>query len=275
MNGWLALLNKDVRQMRAWVLAGLACDVLIGSLLVDAAYSSGRGAAVAGGLTVLWFLAHALYLPVYMLMSLAREWGKSVQIWLSLPRGGWTLLASKLISALAAMLASLFTTAAFGAWVACAGLHRLQVEAVMRGFSQANPTLASVLLTPAEFWTEVVRLAGFGALALLAFGLYAGFWISLASAGAQAVRHSLRKARWLAGLAILLIPTWGLTELQRWSVYRQAVRWGRFEVVIWAPDRLHGPVSVPLFTGQLLAFLLVLAAVYLASGWLIDRKVEV
>jgi hypothetical protein len=118
------------------------------------------------------------------------------------------------------------------------------------------------------------------ALMIFVSGLYMGFWAMLISVSMASGKRFLKKGRWLIGLAVFLIATWGLGAFSHTEIHDFITHWGLFHITITPPadnmnTMFHAPFQIPLYAGELFFNLFIAAAVFYLSGWLLDKKVEV
>ncbi|WP_067935936.1 hypothetical protein [Alicyclobacillus kakegawensis] len=265
MSSWLTILRKDLRLSRNNDLVSLIGIVVIESLLLYLAYRTHDGGATA--LTLSLLLLHAFFLPIYVYMSLAREWRKTSPLWLHLPQPGWALLASKFASGLIQMLISFCVTGLGTVWIVAVD------DAHLRALAR---------ITDAQIFYFDLQLACLLTAAVFALAIYMAIWAALVSLVMQATRHQLGRWRWLVGLGIVGLGTWGVGALEHSRPYHWLSDWGRWPITLTVPDRWtwpgHGPHTLSLYhfyAGDLLWSLVLLAVVYAVCAWLLDKKVEV
>ncbi|MCL6516983.1 hypothetical protein [Alicyclobacillus sp.] len=265
MTAWTALLRKDLRLMRpmAWA-AGIGVVVLYGAFLYLALrYHS--GAATVMALMVLG--VHALAPPVYTYIGLGREWRKSAPLWLHLPQPGWMLLASKLVTSYVLTVGT-FLIAGLGAiWVLA-----WDRPAFTRLLDWADPSVLRFDLQVAVWSTVTV----FG------FALYAACWALAISVWMQALKHPFGRWRWIVGIVLVLLATWGLGGFQASGVYDRLFHWGAIPIALRVPGAVvDAPVdAIPLhvftvYAGDIVFDLLVCAILFALSAWVMDRRIEV
>lgn len=265
MSPWLAIVRKDLRLTRAHDLVSLIGIVIVESLLLYVAYRTHSGVA-----TVLSFFLlglHAFALPVYVYMSLGREWRKTSPLWLHLPQPGWMLLGSKFVCGLVQMMVSFVVTGLFSVWL-------LAVD---------NPNMVVLThLGDPQVLRFDLQVAGWFTAAVFGFALYMAVWGALISVVMRSVRHALGRWRWLIGIALVLLATWGMDGLQQTAIYDTLFHWGAWSVALTLPVHLFGrpggPATVSLFNvyaGDLLFNALLFAVLFTVSAWLLDRRAEV
>lgn len=256
MKVWSSLLKKEYLLNRTLVLGGFAL-LLIG-IFFDLYLHVNSRYPVAGmgtGLALMAVGLHIWYLPIYVFTSLSKEWKHTSHLWLHLPQSGWQLLASKIITGLGAMLVSFGVTSIFALWIA-------QDEIAM-------------LAIP---WPIIIQYGLYLSFALFIYSLYMALWAMMFSVTMATVKRFLKKGTWLAGLLVLLIPTWGLSKFVSTKAYSALVHWGVININLPAPVQYEHALDVhhlSLYTGEILFYILLMAALFYLSGWLLDRKVEV
>ena len=204
------------------------------------------------------------FLPViFMLNSVSKELKNTSHLWLHCPQPAWMLLSAKLIIAISHMvlflvLAAILTYVAlfFGQWPE----------------NSTNITIKQMAL----FITEAGVYAG---LAILMFSIYMASWGTLMAVVSAAARTWLRRFRWLAGLAVFIVATWGMGWLSETWLFTQATQWGGFKIKLLTLNYIvpanQAFAGLEIYTGQIVATILVTLAIFALSAWLIDNKVEV
>ncbi|MCL6632552.1 MAG: hypothetical protein K6T63_07930 [Alicyclobacillus herbarius] len=265
MPAWVAVLRKDLRMTRNNDLVSLIGIAVVESLMLYLAYRTHNGAATM--LSLFLLVLHLFFLPVYVYMSLAREWRKTSPLWLHLPLPGWALLASKFTSGLIQMLISFCVTGIGTAWIVA--VDKPGLGALMR--------ISDVQILYFDLQMGCLLTA-----AVFALGIYMTVWAALVSLVMQATRHQLGRWRWLVGIGIVGLGTWGVAALNSSKFYHWLSDWGLWRFTISLPDRLQSTGHVPhtlvlfhLYAGDLVFSVVLLALVYAACSWLLDRKVEV
>ncbi len=268
MQPWLMMFKKDLR-MSKLSLIGFCVLIAVSLLFVSISYTNERGSAFAIGLMAMLMGPIILYFPVHLLLSLRHEWHKSAPIWLHTPISGYGLLLSKAVVGLIYFLACLIIMILFGYWISQIGLHRWIAPL---GDIHAQ-TLQSLI---PDIWTVIL----FGLLGIVAIGIYMGVWAALISVSMQSVKNQWSKFSLLLGVIIFLIPTWGFAELSRVSFLRQVLRIGQIDIPFRVQISSTAPMvdhvgHLTLYTGTIIAYVLVVSVVFYLTGWLLDKKVEV
>jgi len=95
-----------------------------------------------------------------------------------------------------------------------------------------------------------------------------------------ATRHILGRFHGIATFAILFAATWGMGRLTETWLYRKITHWGAINVSLQSIKDLMPPNNInipylPIYTGTILFYLVLTAALFTLSAWLIDNRVEV
>lgn len=205
----------------------------------------------------------ALFYPaIFMLNSVSKELKNTPHLWLQCPQSAWVLLSAKLIPAITHAI--FFLILAGGA-------------AYMALFFSLWP-IHSNSITTEQAALIITELGIYAGLAIVGSSLYLAAWGTLMAVASATVRNWLGRFRWLAGLAVLLVATWGVGWLHNSWLYTQVTKWGRFDLMPMslkgiAPD--HSFAGFEIYTGEIVAVFLVTLAVFALAAWLIDNKVEV
>lgn len=258
MKTWSSLVRKEYLLNRNLVRGGFLL-VIISFLL--AYYLKFRYQSPNPGLVLLLPLASLWiwYLPIYLFTSLSKEWKYTSHLWLHLPQSGWQLLAAKFLAGLPAMLSSMIF---YGLLSTCIAWENLM-------------PLLSAYSVP---FSLVLQWAAIFLVFTLAASFYLGLWAVMASVAMASVKSFLRRGRWLVGLGVLLLPTWGMGSLANTSVYQSLTHWGAFQVALPLPQEfihLSQAFTYTLYAGEVLFYLLICAGLFFLAGWLLDYKVEV
>ncbi len=265
MNAWTSLLAKDFRLMRTPFLIGL----LLLLVLNGAIYlfnMDGHPARISLAASFPLWMAHFFYLPVYIFFALLGE-SRTMHLWLHHPQRAWYLMSSKLVNALAAMAISLTINFMY---------MLVMVRTVMSDVVQVTIN-----------WERLFALGMIFNLFMLMVSLYLAMWIYFIWTIYQTSKTRFGKLSWLIVIAALLLPTWGMAELQSTALYGALAEWGATTVNLGAylhslfnnPDSFLTPamddVTISIYFGEIVFYLLVTAVLFLISGWLLDEKVEV
>lgn len=260
MKAWLTLLKKEFLLTRNSLLWKLLFLVAAGLLGVYFAYRNNDRPGLIVVLAVMVVAFHVFYLAAYIFKSLREEWEHTSHLWLNSPQPGWMLLSAKLVGGLINLLALFGVTCSFTLWITWIELNNFALS----GFQNAD--LA---------WATINHYGWLIAVLIVLGSIYTGLWAMMISVGMAASKSIISKGRFFVGLAIFLIPTWGMGFLQGTVVYHRLVRWG----VIYLPQspivelrNLH--FQLP-YTGEILFYAVIMAALLFISGWLLDHKVEV
>jgi|SRR5579875_1774324 len=276
---WTRLLLKDVVALRTSWLIFLAVIVLGGGgLLIGLA--SGAAAELVG--IALVFVTgvialHFVLTPIYTFRLLRREWRTTAPLWLQVPMRGWLMLLGKLVVS----LLSVSTTWIAAALLAYGELSLAVARPTLFRSVAANPHHLSAAVQAAILSAVFPRLAAFGLVAVLAVGTYLSVWVMLVMLAIKATRHRLGRTSILLAFVLVLVPTWGLSALRGVAGFRAFMAWGPLRLPLGlraSPSYwpLHVPHSIAVAAiGSTIFYAAVAAAVLLASGWLLDREVEI
>lgn len=254
MNVYLGLLGKDLKLMRGWMLGGIAIMAAVSLLGGWLAYRQPVG-AVSFLMTFPLFL-HLFYIPVFLWISLSREWKDTPAMWLQLPRSGWGLLAAKLVSSVIGFVLSYAVAFALFYGISAMEINRF-----------AGPPFA------ADFdpivYVEYMQRSFIGVFLLVIYtSLNLGVWTILFKVSVQAVKRTLRRFSWLAMFVVFALLFWGYVALSETAAYSALTDWGAFTGdSVWA--------YLELKAGEFILDLPIMALFFYLAGWLMDRKVEV
>ncbi|WP_142505196.1 hypothetical protein [Melghirimyces algeriensis] len=239
MSTWRGLLKKDFQLALPWVLGGFAL-ILMADLWAVWMTSKASGRF---GLSLMPILAHILYLPIYLMISLWLE-GKQMHQWLHNPHGMWKLLLSKLVLGIPLMLLSLIISGIYPVYL----LVSLDLDINLLEKQLNLVTIGQFLLSTVWFSLD---------LALWGLILWSIFhWL----------RPFFGKWSWVVlsvvGLAFLYLSAqWALSP-----TYETLTQWG---AIVTLPDNLT------MYMGELLHDLLLGTSFFFLSVWILERKLEV
>lgn len=258
MKTWSSLLRKEYLLNRSLIL-GVLLIILGTNLLVGFLEYRYDNPYLGIGFCVLLISQSIWYLPVFLFTSLSKEWKSTAPLWLHLPQSGWQLLAAKVLAGLVAMVLTLLFLGLLSIWTAWE-----EISLILSDY-----TLPFSYLVP---WGAYL------AFLLIITSLYMALWAMMASVAMASVKSFLKKGHWLVGLAVLLLPTWGLNTLNQTSFYRSLTHWGAFQIHLPYPETFmeFGKLfTFNFFTGEVLFYLALCAGLFYLAGWLLDHKVEV
>jgi len=262
LEAWVSLLQKELKSTKSSVLWGFAIVIALGLLNVYLAYYNGRP-GLATGLAVVAIVFHVFYLAIYMLKSLSNEWSNA-HLWLHLPSSGWVLMAAKLASGLIAMLISFSIACIFAFWV---------VSVELKNFAQFfDPQKLEIISSAILNYSWLILLM------LIVGAIYNGMWAMMISVAMASTRNLIKKGRFIIGVGVFLIPTWVMGALTSTAAYDLLVKWGtvNLPLKLTALDSMENiNIQQTLYSGEILFYTLVMAAVFYLCGWLLDNKVEV
>lgn len=261
MNAWLTLLYKEYRMSRTSILIKLGV-IIIGWLWLMYLSQHYKPGLILAPVPLLVFIA-LVYPAVFMLKYVSKELKHTPHLWLHSPQPAWMLLSAKLVMGLAYMSLMLLLNAIF-------------VYGVL--FSNYLPELNDITIgTVASIITEA---GAYLALFIFAAGIYLASWATLIAVVSAATRHILGRFHGLATFATLLAATWGMGRLTETWLYGKITHWGAINLSLQSYKNLpfRSDINIPYFpiyTGTILFYLVLTAALFTLSAWLIDHKVEV
>jgi hypothetical protein len=270
MSAWWNLLQKEFRMTRNSAFVSLAILLIGGLWLVYLSYRHNLGIIFVPSAFILFILL--LYPAMYILKSLAWEWKVTPHLWLHCPQPAWMLLSAKFANALLQMLAIIVLTAV------------LLLIGIL--ISPQPEQLGG--LVPAKLAAVVVEVGFYAALFTVAASIYIGAWATLISVVNALAAGVLGRFRWLAGAAVFLVAVVGFGYLTETRIYDLLTNWGPVKLQLLTLPQLAGEfrTDVPgsfsvnlavgqFYTGEVLFYLLLTAALFALSAWLIDHRVEV
>lgn len=261
MNAWLTLLYKEYRMSRTSILAKLGIIIIGGLWLVYLSQHFNPGLILAPA--SLLMLIALFYPAIFMLKYVSKELKHTPHLWLHCPQPAWMLLSAKLVMGLAYMIMVLLLSAIFVYWVL---------------FSSYLPALNGITIgTVASIITEA---GAYLALFIFAAGIYLASWATLIAVVSAATRHILGRFHGLATFATLFAATWGMGRLTETWLYGKITHWGAINVTLQSLKNLMLPNNIniahfQIYTGVILFYLVLTAALFTLSAWLIDNRVEV
>ncbi|PWA10075.1 hypothetical protein DCC39_11825 [Pueribacillus theae] len=261
MNAWGGLLKKEFR---------LGLPGLYLALVLLAIWFGFGGflqwkwnePGILFGFSVAAIVFHIFYLPVYMLMSANGEKGR-MHLWLHSPHSGTALLLAKLLNGIFAMLVSLCIS--LGIFFFAFNLNNAIVQDAL---AQLNHKLVLVIQV-------LVHLIG-ASIYLTIWGIF--LWVL-----SIVLKRVTGKFNWVAMLFIIII---GLSLINSWessSLFDMLTHWGSFSISISGFEMIVQDEMVDfqsegigkIFLGKYVYYAIVALIVFFASGWMLDRKVEV
>ncbi|MEF2968571.1 hypothetical protein V3851_22375 [Paenibacillus sp. M1] len=257
MDACLRLLGKDLKLMKGWILGGIAILVAVGLLGGWLAYRNSSG-IISIGMTGFLFI-QVFYLPVYLWISLSKEWRSTSAMWMQLPKSGWTLLAIKLVSAVIGMCVTYAI-----AYAMFYGISYIDGDFVWpQPFGTGEPEFNPIP------YIGYMRESFFGVFSVVFYlSAIIGIWTLLFSVSVQAVKPKLHRFSWPVMFIVLVLIIWGFLSLSETAGYAAVTKWGALTGdSAWAVMELH--------SGELVVDVLVCAIFFFLAGWLMERKVEV
>lgn len=292
---WMTMFKKDIRALSTrWFLTLgviLVIVLAVGGASAFGYAEPGLALVVAGFLTV----ANLFILPTQLFRSLKSEMRRSPSLWLLTPTSGWSMLWSKLLSSLVGTVLFVAVTYLLSILLLHIGLTRGLSLSHLHIQTQSTPGLdwsrkvgppntSSLELAQLQRMHVMIGLVPrfelYAVIALVWFGLYIALWASLAYMSVQAVRYRLKKFRWLVGIGVVLVATWGISALQSSSLYAHLFGWGKFSLLSLLPQSVHATfqgtnLTPPITVGSIVFEAIVMAIVFYLTGRLIHRHVEV
>ncbi|MGD8189913.1 hypothetical protein ACQCN2_08020 [Brevibacillus ginsengisoli] len=257
MDACLRLLGKELKLMKGWMLGSIAILVTVGLLGAWSAYQKPIG--LISLLMIVILFIHVFYVPAYLWISLSKEWKGTYLNWLQFPQSGWTLLATKMLSAVISLCISYAIAYAF-----FFGIGHLDLN---------NTHLPAQLVDPNGFDPSVnIRYMQGSFLSVFSMVLYMslslGVWILLLNITIQAVRRKLQKFSGFVTFVLFTFLFWAELTFSGTKMYSALTKWGAFSGdSVWAHLQMHA--------GEIVFGLLEMAVFFFVAGWLLDRKVEV
>ena len=262
MSTWLSLLKKEFCLTKSFILGGIFFLCVMGFIEVYLTYRYKNPGIIS--FSLLLIIPHLLYMVLYLLRSLSKEWNHTAQLWLHLPQSGPTLLSAKLACGFIAMTVSLGITLAFTVWSAIVALQD------------------SDILQRLPFdWNIIWQYGLYLTVGLIFLSLYLGLWAMLISVIVASAKRFIKRGSWLVGIAVFLFSMKILDLWQSTIVYDKLTNWGLIDFHLKNTTindfNIHADLSNvhPLYTGDILYFVLFMVALFFLSAWILDNKVEV
>lgn len=207
----------------------------------------------------------ALFYPVFfMLNSVSKELKNTPHLWLHCPQPAWMLLSAKLLTAVSHTLLFL-ALAGSAAYIAL--------------FFGQWPSHSTNIITTEQAAYILTELGLYASLAIIGISIYMASWGTLIAVASATARNWLGRFRWLAGLAVLLVATWGMGWVHDSWLFAQATKWGSFKIKPHTLSQIipanQGFDGIQIYTGEIAAIIIATLAVFALAAWLIDNKVEV
>lgn len=270
MSAWWSLFQKEFRMTRNSAFVSLAILLIGGLWLVYLSYRHNLGIIFVPSAFILVILL--LYPAMYILKSLAWEWKVTPHLWLHCPQPAWMLLSAKFANALLQMFTIIVVTAAL---------------LLLGIFINPQPGQLGGLV-PAKLLAIILEVGFYAAVFTVAASIYIGAWATLISVVNALAANILGRFRWLAGAAAFIVAVVGFGHLTETRIYDLLTHWGPVKLRLLSLPQLPGEFSthVPesfygnlamgqFYTGEVFFYLLLTAALFALSAWLIDNKVEV
>lgn len=208
---------------------------------------------IPGVLFFVWIILHVFYLPAILLNSLQLE--AQSQLWLHTPTSGAMLFLAKMLAGLTYFLGSLIVSLLL-AKLATTGIANSDDYASFKELLEANLTVLSGVITITSIY--------FGVWVFFYWGLYHSL------KGIPIVKH----IRWLVILVVWVLFTALGDLIDQIPTVQFFKEKGTVDLNIFSANSISTEVAnIQLTTIGL--YVLVTIAVFLASVWLLERKVEV
>lgn len=255
MGAWAGLFKKEWRLGLLAFLIPLLLTILCVGAGAFLAYKYDQPLMLVVA-TLTAITGHIFYMPWYMAYSINGEQGK-MHLWLHNPQSGYRLLLAKYAAGLVTMMISIaIPYAVFFAW------------------------------KDSITFLEDKHLLLFGWLSLffiIFFSLYMAVWGVFLWLISRTLAPYLGWLRWLVMLGVVIIGVWLFGLLESTPLFDTLTRWGAIEVdfakVAFDVEGSSFKVGIEegeqIYLGEFLYYLVLLVMVFLFSGWLLDRKVEV
>ncbi|MDD4170100.1 MAG: hypothetical protein PHD36_07595 [Desulfotomaculaceae bacterium] len=262
MSDWLNLFHKEYRMTRNSAFISLAILLIGGLWLVYLSYLNNIAVVIIPAAFLLMFLL--FYPALYILRSLAWEWRVSPHLWLHCPQPAWKLLSAKLVIPFLHMIAVMAVTATLLSLGISINPHPEQMSSI----------------NTSQLLLFIIEIGFYAAVFTVAASIYIGAWATLISVASAMSGNILGRFRWLTGIAVFFVATVVVGRLQQTWIYEQLTCWGPINIGMPEyPLILRTNITMGLvgqcYIGQLLFYLLLTAALFALSAWLIDHKVEV
>lgn len=255
MGAWVGLLKKEWRLGLPAFLIPLFLTILCLGLGAYGFYRSGEPLVLmAVALSAIG--GHLLYLPWYMAYSINGEQGK-LHLWLHNPQSGYQLLLAKYVCGLITMV-----------------------------LSMTLPYLVLFTLKHHITFLKGDYLLLFGWLTLcfiVFFSLYLTVWGVFLWTLSRTLVPYFGRLRWLVMFGLIIVGTWLFSLWESTPLFDVLTHWGALEVDFTKVELKVGGDGFEvgleegelIYLGSFLYYSVVIFFVFLLSGWLLDRKVEV
>jgi len=264
MSPFLGLLKKEFRLgLTGFFLAFLVLVVSFGFSF----YLSWKQdePSILFTLSIAIILGHVLYLPGYIGVSLYAEKGK-MHLWLHSPHSGSVLLLAKLLNGLLAMFISLSIASVITIYT---GVFVIDV------------------LTEADItWKDMIKIGLNIVSHVVATSIYFTVWGVFLWTIEQFLKRFVGKLRWVVMVFLVISGLWLITKWETSALFEMLTHWGvvqsslpvtMFNGVIFTAGSLsiYASGMDKFFVGIYLYYTIVAILVFLVSGWLLGKKVEV
>jgi hypothetical protein len=261
MYAWLNLAKKELRMARTSLFVTLGALIIIGLWLIYLTQEHNVAVFIAPAALLLGVAA--LLPPFFMFYSVTQELKHTPNLWLHCPQPAWMIVSAKLMISLIATTLILLIEAAFIYWA-------------LFSFDNIIPPGTDKQIV----FMFVTEVGIYVALGIIAGGIYMSSWATLIATATAAARNILGRLKWLAGITVFIISTWGMANLGESMLFQTLTKWGQFNVPIrslanFMPAQAYHFNGIPIHAGQIIFVIVVTITVYALSAWLLDNKVEV
>lgn len=245
MKSWIVYAKKDWRLMKAEFLFAVASITgleILGFVLV----LKDRIDVETQVQLSLWIIG--IFMPVCMAMSLSKERKNAASLWFVFPVSGYRLISAKLAAAFVSQLI----------------------------LSIISMTGSAVIMLVFDSSIDLLILKAIWCTALLEFGVGLVLFVVFISALTGSVNHYLPKKRGFLSFLLFCGLFVGLLYFVTTDFY-QVFRWGSFSMglLFKFPETGMSGVFNDLYISDYVFDLFMFAGLFIISGWLLDKKVEV
>lgn len=257
MVAWFSLLKKEWHQSRTAMAVIALILLFLGFAGVVVTYNNPLpGEAPLPLLFAIWAIFwHVLFMPIFITVSINSELKNTAHLWLHLPQSGWSLLLAKWVMCILGFAMSFGLTSLFTLWYASVDMAKLGLT-----------------------WPLVWKFGILTAAMVTTINLFLSIWAMLATVVDNILRARLGKMAGILTLVLLLIlPYWSFSRFTRTQLYDTLFRWGKWDFLsaIVETENISFVISASPYTGEVLLFLCLGLGMFVLTGWLLDRKVEI
>lgn len=263
MNAWSGLFKKEFRLGLPSIYLSLALITIWFAFGIFLQWKL-NGPIVLFGFSIIAIVWHVFYLPIYLMTSINRERGR-MHLWLHSPHSGNVLLLAKMINGIVAMLLSLTVTIGISFFV-----YRSAYPAIQ----EVIGTQINDLLTLGALFTAQIALAS----------LYFTIWGIFLWVVNLVLKSFVGKFNWVVLIVLIIAGLFLLTKWESSSLFMMLTQWGKISIDVFVGGSieisdgeffLQATEMDQMYIGNVVYYSLVGIAVFITSGWLFGRKVEV